>query len=703
MSLVSQVVAALTGGVSKQPPAYRSPAQAEEMINCDATVASGLQKRLPTLLVQRLMTENLQRAFVHFVDNPAGRYVMVFTGQAPNPLAYTPTVRIFNLFGVEQSFPQTASDTTYFTTPDPKRDLRAITVGDFTIVVNRLRVVEFADTTVSNTFQEVQSFASLPAPNSVTPVGYYKVLGDQANGFGAYWVTKGGTGGNSAWVETAIPALNNYIDVTTLPRWFFRNPTTGAWGIRPFNDTWRPRLVGDKFMSPLPSIAGKTIQDVFFYRNRLGYVTADTIVMSRSGEPTNFFPRSMLSVRDDDPIDFALAFPKSSVLRYAVPFNRSLILFAERGQYIVSAEGALSPRTIRADILTEFEASAQSRPVVMGPNLYFCQPSVSGTTVREMYIGQDAIITDATDVTSQCPGYLAGGITEMRASSTHDIMVLGGISAGEIAVFRTKWEKDRRIQQAWFKWNLGSRFLLGTEFFDDSLFFVLADSSGVYLERMDFQLLGNPQTVPLNTLPGGSAGKRWPISLDRLQVASGAAYDAATDTTLFNLSVPISVDTPIQVIQSDGNNSGSLWEVFSRPSTTQVRVRGERTDGFLWYVGVPYTARYTFSPIFVRSENGTPRLNGRLQLRRMRVCLADSSYLRVEVTPEKRDTLVRTFLADSESGTFGSVRMEDRNLDLAIQSDARTVKIEFVNDTPYPSRIYAVEWTGYYHNRNRSS
>ena len=53
------------------------------------------------------------------------------------------------------------------------------------------------------------------------------------------------------------------------------------------------RVVGDLTSSPEPSFVGQKMSDIFFHRNRLGFIAGEAVVMSRAGEFFKFFLRQL--------------------------------------------------------------------------------------------------------------------------------------------------------------------------------------------------------------------------------------------------------------------------------------------------------------------------------------------------------------------------------------------------------------------------
>ena len=96
---------------------------------------------------------------------------------------------------------------------------------------------------------------------------------------------------------------------------------------------WGERTVGDLNSAPSPSFIGSKINNVFFFRNRLGFLANDNVVLSRVSEFFNFFPETVLSIIDSDPIDVAASHTKVAILKNAINMGEKLILFSDQTQF----------------------------------------------------------------------------------------------------------------------------------------------------------------------------------------------------------------------------------------------------------------------------------------------------------------------------------------------------------------------------------
>lgn len=125
--LVNDTIPNLINGISQQPATLRLPSQAEEQVNFLSTVAEGLKRRPPTRHVAKLSDVPWDDAFIHSINrDTTERYTMfVRDGQ----------LRVFTLGGVEKTV--NAPNGWGYLSGAAKADYRAVTVADYTFLLNR--------------------------------------------------------------------------------------------------------------------------------------------------------------------------------------------------------------------------------------------------------------------------------------------------------------------------------------------------------------------------------------------------------------------------------------------------------------------------------------------------------------------------------------------------------------------------------------
>ena len=169
---------------------------------------------------------------------------------------------------------------------------------------------------------------------------------------------------------------------------------------------WEPRKTGDEDSNEVPSFINNTINDLFFYRNRLGFLSGENIILSSSSDLFNFWMQSVVDVQDDDTIDTNAPNNKVSILYNAIPFPGSLYIFSGQTQFALASDGTLSPKNARLDSITEFTSDIDVIPVGAGNSVYFVSKKADFAAVNEYRVAQYYTDTkDAEDVTAHVHRY----------------------------------------------------------------------------------------------------------------------------------------------------------------------------------------------------------------------------------------------------------------------------------------------------------
>jgi hypothetical protein len=126
--LISQSIPNLANGVSQQPFTLRLASQAELQENGLSTTSQGLRKRPPTKHLKKILSGSYEAAFLHTINrDEIERYIVVIASGG---------LKVFDLAGNEKtvSFP---NGTAYLVSADPANSFRAVTVADYTFIVNK--------------------------------------------------------------------------------------------------------------------------------------------------------------------------------------------------------------------------------------------------------------------------------------------------------------------------------------------------------------------------------------------------------------------------------------------------------------------------------------------------------------------------------------------------------------------------------------
>lgn len=133
MALITQSIDSLVNGVSQQPPVLRLPSQAEAQVNCISSAVDGVRRRPPTVHIAKVGSGDFRAAAFHLVDrDPTTKYAVILDGTLSAPKVYDLKTGAEKTVNADPDI-----NFTYLVAADAAHAFRAITVGDYTYIVNR--------------------------------------------------------------------------------------------------------------------------------------------------------------------------------------------------------------------------------------------------------------------------------------------------------------------------------------------------------------------------------------------------------------------------------------------------------------------------------------------------------------------------------------------------------------------------------------
>lgn len=530
----------------------------------------------------------------------------------------------------------------------------------------------------------VQRFEELPRKFDEDVV--IKVTGspDAPNdGWYVKWQKQGGVGGDGVWVETRANNIATALNAFSMPHVLVRE-NDGTWTFR--HQTWAERTVGDDNSAPMPSFVGHTIKKVFFFRNRLGFLSDENVVLGQVDDYFNMFPTTARAVVDSDPIDVSAGSVSSKInfLRGAVPFDKALFVTSNGQQYQFGGQELLSPKTARLSPTTAFE-TADCNPVAMGSNVLFVSQAGNYSGLREYYFDPDATGNDALDVTAHVPTFIPGTAFQMAAQPALDqLYVLTGIRS-EFPVYTAYWNGQEKVQSSWHRWAFGgSPSVVSLMPFNTTLVAALQYPEGLFFVKME---LDRRQITDGALL--------WPVRLDRKFQASDGVFDSGTPgyTTW---TLPYNYNSAMQAVVL--NKSGEIGQVLDlqQVSPTVVGHSGDYS-GCTVVIGEKYTAAMTLSEFFIRDKDDKPLLDVRLQLRDVTMSFTGTGYFESHVFPAGRDSFAYPYTGRvlGVSGvTLGQRTMQDGEFRFPVMAKSDEVSIVIQSDQAVPFNIQAGQFSG---------
>jgi hypothetical protein len=560
----------------------------------------------------------------------------------------------------------------------------------------------------------VPGLTDLPtiAPHGLT----IKVQGSQETEYDDYYIvfeaTAGSGTGPGQWRETVAPGIQYKLDPATMPYVLVRE-ADGTFTFEQFG--WSPRLSGDTSVSPNPSFVGVTINNITLFRNRLVLLADENVILSAADEYDRFFPETVQTVVDSDPIDLTCGGNRINFLLSAIPFASTLMLFSRHGQFRLDSGTYtvqnLTPKTANITQMTAFEMSSDVDPVAAGRTIYFSIPRGDFSGIREFFLPEaSSPIPNSEEVTSSVPRYVPANLSTMIATISEEaIVAISKDQPKRLYLYKFFFQDEEKLQSAWSYWEYeGAKTLLGADFVDSDLYLVVEYSDGVYLEKTVIR--------PENVDPGA------PIEL---------LVDRKVDETLCTKAItssPTAVDVQTTITLPYPINSGSRMIVVGRYATTNtiqagqviepisqtsntLTVRGNLTAA-KFYIGERYDMLYEFSTQYLKEQppgGGMAVISGpRLQLRTWTMIFDQSSAFQIRVTPRTREPQAFPYtypygtigLGDSDE-VLGQLNLKTSKFRVPVLTQNIDAKVEILSDSPLPCRMQSAEWEGWYHTRSQ--
>jgi len=541
---------------------------------------------------------------------------------------------------------------------------------------------------------KIQDFAKLPYYGKVGVI--LKITGDEGDSLSDYYVK---FDGNGVWNETLAPATSVGLNNSTMPHALINN-NNGTFTFQELD--WTDRVCGDIDTNANPTFVGKKINNLTFYKNRLGILSGENLVFTENASFFNFFATTSTQVLDTDPIDIAASGTQVNTLKNSVGFNESLLLFSDTAQYKLDSSGeTISPTSAKLDEVSSFEHDDKVTPVSAGKFAYFAQARNNNTAIREYFADDDTLTNDGLDITVSVQSLIPTNTYQIVSNTTEDTLAVltsdtadsqtapysgtaSATNANTIFLYKYFFDRGEKVQTSWSKWTFSGVKILGIMSLESYLYVMGAEGTTTKLFKIDLRNLKD------TTLGHG-------VYLD-LKASVSGTYDAATGLTTF--TSPYGAKTGL--IAVDRTNGANYTATNTSGST--YTIQGNHTS---LYIGVPFSSLYRLSTPYIRETTGRGLLSitaGRFQIRNISLNFENSGFFKVEVTPNNRDkstTIMNGYVIGTATSVIGQPAINSGTLRVPIQCRNTEFVMDIKSDSHLPVYIADAEIEGYYHARSK--
>ena len=487
------------------------------------------------------------------------------------------------------------------------------------------------------------------------------------------------------WKECAKPNITIKYDFTTMP-YILRREADGTFTCTTAD--WNERKTGDEDSNPTPSFVGNKINDIFFFRNRLGIISGEAVNLSRTSDFFNFWVDSATSIVDTDPIDLQVSHNRVSTLYNAVPFNQDLYLFSAQTQFVLRAEGVLSPKTAVIDQVTEFDADTWVKPIGVGRNLYFTAHKTDFTTVQEYFAVADSTTQkNATDVTGHVPNFLKNSIYSLTACNNENLLIaLSDSQRDTIYIYKFLFLNDSKAQASWSRWTFDGE-IVGADFINSMMYLVINRGGNTFLEKL-----------PISYNTKDFVDEPYRVMLDRkFKTTLHGTFDKDTKEMRYDVKSiygdAYSEPREYTIVLKNGS-------VYSGKDTVVIPHQVEPLEDFECFIGVAYEFKFIYSTFFIKqtSQTGTDTIpNDRLQLRFLHINYDNTGEFEVIVnatgkTPKHYKMTAR--IVGTPSNQVGIHPLETGEFRVPLMGRNTDTEVTVINTSPLPSAFNTTVWQG---------
>ncbi len=476
----------------------------------------------------------------------------------------------------------------------------------------------------------------------------------------AKFTANDGASGSGVWEETLKPGESTGVTATTMPHKLY-NSNKNVFTFEAI--TWVDRKVGDDVTNEDPSFVGETIQQAFYYNNRLGFLTEDNISMSQAADFYNFYMTTAQTSTAADPIDLSCSSTRPAVLHSVIPTAGGLLLFSQNQQFMMfAADGNLSPSTALIRAVSNYKIDKTIDPVDTGTHINFVSKThdTAGFTRVFALVPTGAGVTPTVvDVGRIVAEYVPATIDSLTANAQNSFIAMYGRTADKIYFFRTYSDGEKDVMQTWFNWQCpGNVHFVETD--ADTMYTVVKTGTGSDARynlcsatmtqtpeetiivtadglqvnpHMDFYTAASSvksREVKTLTIAAGGSGYSSAPTLTIAEPPDGGVQATATCTVNAGAINAVTITNsgsgypvaPIVTISGGGGSNGSI--------TSTV----DTYDGSRCYI--PFKDVTTLTPVIIIAGNATSNFSGTTEsgftLTPTRATDGDGTYFKV---PEK--------------------------------------------------------------------
>ena len=507
--------------------------------------------------------------------------------------------------------------------------------------------------------------------------------------------------GTGQWVECAEPGIVKSFNAATMPH-ILQRQADGDFLVKQYG--WSDREVGDNLTCPIPTFAdgSSTINKVLFFRNRLAFLSGESVVMSRPGTiaTPNFWSNTALTVSAVAPIDISCSSNYPSDLYDAIEITTGLLCFSSNAQFLLSSDSdILNPDTAKLRAVAWFNYNKVIPPISLGQTVGYIDNSNKYSRFMEIANvsreGEPAVV----DTSKIVPTLIPKDIDLFTNSRENGLIFMGKTDSDEVIGYRYVRIADKQIQTAWFKWKLNNP--IKYHFAIEDEYFILDTDN--FLQRINLVQDDTDLSIVQDSVD-------YQIHLDNYTTVQGGAYDSVTKKTTFTdgsnsceFTWQSSVTSPngqlvLVDIDSATNRVGRYANVTVTGAGSTFTVPGDWSSSTL-YIGYLYEYNVEFPRFYMQKidgENVKSDVSSKLTIHRMKLNFGKIGLYETTLSRVGKTDYTEVYESSDldEYDASDAPYLAEKIKDIPIYERNLNVDVTLKSSHPAPATLRAMSWEG---------
>jgi hypothetical protein len=513
--------------------------------------------------------------------------------------------------------------------------------------------------------------------------------------------------GPGTWEEIAKPGLPHLFNPQSMPHAILRLSETTidsdgdvivTFLVASFQ--YAAREAGDDITVPRPSFApkpgaefGRPINGMVFFRNRLGFLSDENVILSTAADFFNFFGETALTITPKDPIDLQVSTNYPAVLYQGIGINNGLVLFSSNGQFLLTTDNdALTPQTAKVNYISSYNFNKNSNPVSLGTTVGFVGDAGRYTRFFEMAnVARDGE-PDVVEASKVVDRLVPGQYKYVGVSKENGFVAFGKPEFNEVWCFKYFNTGERRAQTAWFRWKFDGQ-LLTHDCIYDSYYAVLSKGDRVFIVRGDLRALENTIVLIDDTGEEYRTYLDYAVSVETQNSGKKIILDADT------IGFPIFEDKKndvVSVVWSPEEEQGYIVPVSVNGTTLTIRTT---VPDPMVFIGYTYEMVVDMPHFYVAKEGQGETISSdtaNLNIQRVKLNLGRIGYYETTLKRLGRPDYTQVYEAKPmdkyEANELGY--LPDYEQTTPVYQRNTGVRLVIHSEHPSPAVIYSATWEG---------